>query len=79
MKITPVKEIGSNRLLCVTKIRVAKGLATNAAKYGAFERERKKIPIDQCGHRSDFLVDGAPTCRAHAGAAALAHLLGDKN
>ena len=75
MKITPVKEIGNRRPLCEVKIRVAAGLKTSAAQRGAYQRKRLGVPVDQCGARADFLIDGQPTCRPHAGAAALNHLL----
>lgn len=75
MKIKPVTEIGSNRPLCTMTIRVAAGLASNSAKYGAGQRKRRGVPIDQCGARGDFLVDGEPRCRPHAGQEALRHLL----
>jgi hypothetical protein len=80
MKITPVREIGNRRPLCTTTIRVAAGLKTTASQRGAYNRKRLGVPVDQCGARADFIVDGAPTCRPHAGAAALTHMLkGDSN
>lgn len=75
MRIEPLTAIGDARGRCETTIRVAAGLKTLAAKRGAWQRENIGVPVDQCGKRADFAVDGVPTCRAHAGAAALAHLL----
>lgn len=75
MKIEPMKPIGANRPLCEQKIRVAAGLVTKEAQRGAHRREMRNIPVNQCGRRSDFTVDGTPLCRAHAGQVALAHLL----
>lgn len=75
MKITPVTAIGSNRPLCTTKIRIAAGLATHEARRQVYKRSRLGVPVDQCAARSDFMLDGEPTCRPHASAAALAHFL----
>ena len=78
VRFSPVKEIGSHRPLCTAKIRVAAGLKTDASQRGAWQRKRLGVPVDQCGHRADFLLNGAPTCRPHAGARALEILL-EKN
>lgn len=78
MKITPLTEIGSNRALCAFKIHVAAGLKTTAAQRGLYQRKRLGVPVDQCGKRGDFRVDGEVRCRAHAGHEALNHLLGEK-
>ena len=75
MIVKPVTEIGVHRPACTHKVRVA-GKPTNASKIAAYAREKKGIPVDQCGARSDFLVDGAPVCRTHAGALALNHIIG---
>jgi hypothetical protein len=75
MIIKPVREIGKNRPLCTTKIRVAAGLKTHAAQRGAYQRKRLGVPVDQCGAVSDFIVDGEPTCRTHASAMALNHII----
>lgn len=75
MIIKPVSEVGADRSLCVHQVRVAAGLSTRSSQHGAYERKRKGVPIDQCGKRSDFLVDGQPICRAHAGQMALAQML----
>ncbi len=75
MKIVPVTQVGRERPLCTFKIRLAEGLKTNSAQFGAFERKRKGIPVDECGKTGDFLVDGDPRCRAHAGQAALRYLV----
>ena len=75
MRIEPAKEIGAYRPLCVHKVRVAAKLATLSARRGAWQRKQIGVPVDQCGKRSDFLIDGKPICRAHAGAMALAFLL----
>lgn len=75
MNIKPVTEIGANRALCVTTVRVAAGLKTYEAKRHAYRREQLGVPIGQCAARADFLVDGKPTCRQHTQQAALAHML----
>lgn len=75
LRISPVSEIGAYRPLCTTTIRVAAGLKTHEAKRQAYKRDRLGVPITQCAARADFLVNGAPTCRTHAAAAALAHIL----
>lgn len=75
MKIDPLKEIGAYRALCVETVRVAAGMKTGTAQRRAFVAKRKGHPVDQCGHRGDFTVDGRVLCRAHAQAAALAHVL----
>lgn len=77
LRITPVREIGAYRPLCETTIRVAAGIKTTAAQRGAYQRKRLGVPVDQCGARSDFRVNGKPICRAHAGQLALAHLLAE--
>lgn len=75
MKITALPGVGSEKRPCEQEIRVAAAMDTMAAMYGAAERARKGIPLNQCGIRGAFLVDGKPLCRAHAGAAALRHIL----
>lgn len=75
MRIEPVREIGAHRPLCVVTIRIAAGRDTYEAKRQAYKRAKLGVPITQCAARSDFLVDGQPTCRAHAGAAALDYLI----
>lgn len=76
MKITSLTEIGANRPLCTKTIRVAAGVKSNSAKYGAALRKGRGIPIDQCGKRGDYRVDGEVRCSAHAGQEALHHILG---
>jgi hypothetical protein len=73
--IKPVREIGSNRAPCVQPIRVAKDRATPHSRYALHERERRGLPTNLCGKRSDFLVDGKPICRAHAGHLALSWII----
>jgi len=75
MKITPLTEIGAHRPLCTFTIHVAAGGLTEAAKRSAYQRKRLGVPVDQCGKRGDFRVDGAVRCRNHAGHEALNHLL----
>lgn len=75
LKVDPLKEIGAHRALCVETVRVAAGLKTGTAQRRAFVARRAGIPVDQCGHRGDFTVDGRVLCRAHAQAAALAFVI----
>jgi len=75
MKIKPVTEVGANRGLCTVTIRIARGHNTIEAQRQADRRRRFNVPIDQCFTRADFVVDGKRMCRAHAGQAALAHLI----
>jgi hypothetical protein len=77
MVIKPITAIGVHKPLCVAKVRVAAGLKTNTAQHRAWKAKRAGIPVDQCGHRADFTIDGEHLCRPHAGAAALAHLLNE--
>ncbi len=75
MRIRPLTEIGANRALCLTTIRIAAGASTYESQRQISKRDRLGIPHDQCGQRGDFVIDGAVTCRSHAGAAALAFVL----
>jgi hypothetical protein len=71
--ITTPHEIGANRPLCSRTIHVAEG--TTAARRGAYQRQLKGLPVNACGARADFLFDGAPLCRAHAGQEAIQVLM----
>ena len=75
MNIKPLTEIGVHRGLCSVTIRIARGQNTTEAQRQASRRRRYNVPIDQCFTRADFEVDGKRMCRAHAGQAALAHLI----
>jgi len=75
VKVKAVTAIGAGRPPCEQEIRVAEGLKTRCAQHGAWRREQAGLPINQCGSRSDFIVDGSPRCRAHAGQMALNYLI----
>lgn len=74
MTIKPALEIGDARGRCTHRVRVSK-TETGQKQRSAYARRKIGVPEDQCGRRSDFIVDGARMCRGHAGAAALEHLL----
>lgn len=75
MRIIPVTEVGAYRRPCTARVRVAAGLVTTEAQRRAWRMEKAGLPIDQCGARADFHVDGQLMCRMHASAAALKHVL----
>lgn len=75
VEIKPLTAIGANRALCQHQVHVVANLATNAARRGAYQRERIGVPVDQCGKRGDFTFAGVVLCRAHAALEALRILL----
>lgn len=77
MKITRIAGTRRSGLPCEQTIHVTPGFKTGASIRAAAERQRRGLPVDQCGKYSTFDIDGAPFCAAHAGQAALRHLLGE--
>lgn len=73
MNITRVFASGADRPLCTHGVRVPKGMSTTL--HRRHERERRGVPIDQCGERASYMVDGRARCTSHAGQQAVTHLL----
>lgn len=73
--ITKVSGLIRERALCVQQIRLAAGRMTTEAQRQIDRRMRRGQPIDQCCKPGDFIVDGKPICRAHAGQLALQALI----
>lgn len=70
--VTKLQEI--NRPLCQHKVHVGGG-QTITRRRREDQTKRLGIPLDQCGARGDFRLDGAVLCRMHAGHVALEILL----
>lgn len=78
MKVTSLTEIGKHRPLCEAKVRVAASGATHSAERRAYVARKAGYPVDQCGTRGDFRVDGKVLCRQHAQARALEHVMANQ-
>jgi hypothetical protein len=74
MKITKIDAVGIHKPICTFKVRVASH-PTYEKQRRIYRQEKDSLPVDQCSIRADFMVDGEPRCRIHAGKLALDHLL----
>lgn len=75
VRIKQPRETGKHRPPCQAKVRVARERNTRTAQNRIARAAQLNVDPTVCGARSDFLMDDVPMCRAHAGAAALLHLM----
>jgi hypothetical protein len=74
--MTVVLKIRVPSAICVAAVRVS-SRDTFTRRFREQQAKRRNLPIEQCGRRAFYLIDGKPLCMAHAGQRAITILLGE--